>query len=263
MSSIIISKNICFGYPNSRTLFSDISISIGDGDLITLLGPNGVGKSTFLNCICGLLKPQNGKVYLMNKDITRMGRNEIAKYIAYVPQKVEIFFDFTVKEFVVMGRTAHLGILSLPNKSDYEQVNDALYKLGILDLAERSMTELSGGEQQKVCIARAIVQKPKLIILDEPTSALDFGNQIKVLKLVKELSQTGYAILMTTHNPDHCLMLCENVAIIDENGKMELGQYNNILTEKRLTSIYKTKVKIMYSEEIGRWLCVPEGLKLS
>lgn len=253
-------SNLSFSYKEDNKVLSDIDFSINYGQLITLLGPNGVGKTTFLNCIIGLLKPTSGDILLNDINLYTMSRKSIAKNIAYVPQKCIVPFDYCVKEFVVMGRTAHLGIFSGPSSEDYRSVDDALHKLEIEHLAERPINELSGGEQQKAFIAQAIVQSPQLIILDEPTSALDYGNQIKVLSLIKELSSAGYAVLMTTHNPDHTLMLGGDVAILNKNGLLTCGNIDDILTEDNLEKAYATKLKLMYIEELNRKICVPYGL---
>jgi iron complex transport system ATP-binding protein len=258
--AIIQCDNISFFYDNKRKILNNVSFSVEKGQLITLLGPNGVGKSTLLNCITGLLKPQSGKIFLNNDDIFSLSRKTIAKRIAYVPQKNNIPFDYIVRDFVVMGRTAHLGILNTPSKNDYRLVDDTLLKLGILDLSERQINELSGGEQQKACIARALVQEPELVILDEPTAALDYGNQMKVLNLIKELLSLGFSVIQTTHNPDHCLMLGGYVAILDLSGKLEIGKCSNIMTEERLTDVYKTNLRLIYINEIGREICVPSNL---
>lgn len=259
--ALVQCDNINFSYDSKRQILNNVSFSIEKGQLLTLLGPNGVGKSTLLNCITGLLKPQAGKVLLDGRDVFSLSRKSIAKKIAYVPQKNNVPFDYLVKEFVVMGRTAHLGILATPSEHDYKLVDDALLKLGIADLAERQINELSGGEQQKACIARALVQEPALVILDEPTAALDFGNQIRVLNLIKELLGLGFAVIQTTHNPDHCMMLGGKVAILDRCGVLETGMCKDILTEERLKKVYNAEVKLIYIPEIQREACVAYGIK--
>lgn len=255
--ALIQCDNINFSYDGKRQILNKVSFAINKGQLITLLGPNGVGKSTLLNCVTGLLKPQSGEIFLEDKDIFSLTRKSIAQKIAYVPQKNIAPFDYQVKEFVVMGRTAHLGLLSIPSKEDFRLVDEALSKLGIRELSECQINELSGGEQQKVCIARALVQEPSLIILDEPTAALDYGNQIKVLKLIKELLSLGFAVIQTTHNPDHCLILGGYVAILDKDGKLDLGECSKIMTEQRLSEVYNTKLHLIYVDKIKRKTCVP------
>lgn len=259
--ALVQCNNLTFSYDGKRQILNDVSFSIEKGQLVTLLGPNGVGKSTLLNCISGLLKPQKGRVLLNGEEIFSLPRKSIAKKIAYVPQKNSVPFDYSVKEFVVMGRTAHLGLLTVPSERDYKLVDEALLKLGIADLAERQINELSGGEQQKACIARALVQEPALVILDEPTAALDIGNQIRVLNLIKELLWLGFAVIQTTHNPDHCMMLGGKVAILDEFGVLETGMCTDVITEERLKKVYNAEVKLAYIPEIQRKACVAYGIK--
>lgn len=256
MSAIVEIQNIRFGYDSHKTVLDDISAEIYSGQHITLLGPNGVGKSTLLNCIVGLLSPQTGRLLLNGREISGMSRKEIARHIAYVPQKTDVSFDYSVIEFVVMGRTAHMGILSIPCAEDYDRAEEALEKLDIHALKDRPISELSGGEQQKVCIARALVQDPNLIILDEPTSALDYGNQIKVLRLVKQLSESGYAVLITTHNPEHPLLLNSDVWLLGKDGRFSVGSVEEMVTEKRLTELYDTQLCITHVDKINRKACM-------
>lgn len=261
MIPIIDAKSLTFSYREGHNILDKVDFSIYPGQLISLLGPNGVGKSTLLNCICGLIKPQGGTIELCGRDISKETHKSIAKKIAYVPQKTNASFDYTVRDFVVMGRTAHMSILDTPSKNDYDCADDALDKLALFELADRPISELSGGEQQKACIARALVQSPELIVLDEPTSALDFGNQLKVLKLIKGLSNSGYAVLLTTHNPDHCMMLGGKVAILDKQGTLEIGQAEEILTEEKLRQTYGTDLRMVFVEDVQRTVCIPMGPK--
>ena len=154
-----------------------------------------------------------------------------------------------------MGRTSHMGFFSAPSSDDYRQSERALEQLDLLRLKNRPISELSGGEQQKVCIARAIVQMPKLIIMDEPTSALDYGNQIKVLKLVKELSASGYAVLITTHNPEHPLLLNSDVWLLERSGTLSAGTCDEMLTEEKLIKLYDTNIRVTHIDSLNRRAC--------
>ena len=261
MGEIIECRTVTFRYsPHDKIVIENISFFASEGQLITLLGPNGVGKLTLLDCMCGLIEPCAGTVFLCGNDISKMTQRDIAKIIAYVPQRLSIPFDYSVRDFVVMGRTSHLGILQSPEKEDYRLVEEALEKLEIRDLIERPINMLSGGEQQKVAIARALVQNPKMIILDEPTSALDYGNQVRVLRLVKELSNNNYCVLLTSHNPDQCLMLKSTVAILDRSGRLTMGSCDEVLTEASLSQLYDVKLKLVYSEDFNRVICLPQGI---
>jgi iron complex transport system ATP-binding protein len=242
MDSIVAINKLSFSYDRQKTVLQGIEAQIEKGDIVTLLGPNGVGKSTLLNCITGLLSVKEGVVKLDGRDIVRLSTRSIARIIAYVPQSFQKSFDYTVNEYVMMGRTAHKNIFEQPSSTDYMMVEEALGKLDVLHLKNKSFNQISGGEQQQVCIARAIAQQPRLIVLDEPTSALDFDNQIKVLNLTKRLSELGYAVLMTTHNPEHSLLLDSIVWLLDREGSMTTGIADGLISEGNLRSLYSSEI---------------------
>ena len=180
--------------------------------------------------------------------------------IAYVPQKTAVAFGYTVRAFVVMGRTAGLGLLQAPSAADHAMADRAMESLDLLPMAERPVTELSGGEMQKVSIARALTQDPELILLDEPTSALDYGNQGKVLQLIRQLSREGYAVLMTTHNPEHPLLLSSDVWILAPGGTLSAGSGEELLTEENLRRLYDADLRILPPEIAGRRVCLLRSL---
>ena len=255
MEHIVLINNLTFSYTKQKTVLNNINTQVKKGDLITLLGPNGVGKSTLLNCITGLLSVKKGIIRLNNNDITALRIKQIAQIIAYVPQTVQKNYNYTVKEYVTMGRTAYKNIFELPGENDYRIADEALEILNILHLQNNSFNEISSGEQQQVCIARAIAQQPELIVLDEPTSALDFDNQIKVLNLVKKLSELEYAVIMTTHNPEHSLLLNSTVWILDRDGRMVVDSADEIITEKTLRSLYTSDICICNVSSTNRKIC--------
>lgn len=252
-------RNISFSF-NNRKIFSDVSFQLYEGEILSILGPNGAGKSTLLNCIARLLENENGDLLLDNRSISSYSLKEFAKLIGYVPQNHIPAYAFTVKEFVVMGRSPYISAFSMPTHKDYEITLEAMEMLGITSLAEKPYTELSGGERQLVTIARAITQQPKFILMDEPTSQLDYANQIRTIEIIKKLSQKGYGVIFTTHNPDHAVMINGKIGILDKLGKFEFGDTSTILTEAKLKKIYNINLKLLYIEEINRIACVSEGI---
>lgn len=261
MGHIIEVKDAVFSYPGSeRKVLNGCSFAIDKGDLISILGPNGAGKSTLLNCACGLLNPQSGTVLLNNQDIKTMEQKEIAKVIGYVQQNQQATFAYSVFHYVLMGRACNIGLFQRPSKADEEEVWRVLDSMGIRRLAEASVTEISGGERQQAAIARAIVQQPQVIFFDEPTAHLDYGNQINTLRLIATLRNQGFAVIMTTHNPDHCMMLGGKVAILDRDGHLDYGECSEVITEERLKRVYNTELKLTYVDEVKRVTCIPIGI---
>ena len=254
-------SNLTFSYPQGdRKVLDGASLQLDEGEILCILGPNGAGKTTLLNCMAGLLKAESGKINICGKDIKAMKEKEIASLIGYVPQIHTPAFDYKVLDFVLMGRAPKTGVFSSPGKEDEELCMNVLRSMGIEHIAHKSYMNISGGERQQVMIARTIVQEPKAILFDEPTAHLDYGNQHRVLKRVKQMANEGYSVIITTHNPDHALMLDDKVAIVSRNGKIIQGESRDIITEEALSEVYNIDLKITYVEEIGRKTCFVPGL---
>ena len=183
------------------------------------MGPNGIGKTTLLNCIANLITPTKGEILINDKNINKMLPQDIAKTISYVPQTITPSFDYKVLEYVVTGCAPRLGTFERPKKIHYSIARDAIKQMKISHLSHKAYTQISGGERQQVSIARAISQQPKIILMDEPTAHLDCGNQIKVLKIIKEMVQKGYGVVFTTHNPDQALLLKAKIAAFNKDGE--------------------------------------------
>lgn len=250
-------RDLSFAYSKDSKLLQNVCFSLGKGEILSILGANGAGKSTLLNCIMNLLIPQCGSVRINGKALETLDVREISKTIGYVPQSNALVYSYSVRDFVVMGRTPYLTVFQQPGAEDYAQVDAVLEQLGISRLSNRPYTALSGGERQQVTIARTLVQRPQIIILDEPTSYLDYGNQIRVLRLIKSLADDGYSIIMTTHMPDHALRLGGKAGILDHEGRFTVGTAEEMLTQKRLSELYSSDIRLIYVEELGRYVCVP------
>lgn len=255
---IIELRSMSFSYPNAlKKTINNCSLVINEGEMLSILGPNGAGKSTLLNCACGLLRPQEGEILIEEKLIRTLSQRQIASTIGYVQQYQQSAFDYSVFDYVLMGRASSIGLFQKPSEQDRQIVKETMDELGIAYLSDSSVTEISGGERQLAAIARAIVQKPKVIFFDEPTAHLDYGNQIKTLRVINSLQKKGYSIVMTTHTPDHCIMLGGNVAVVSQEGTVIVGKGDELITEELLKKLYNTDLKMVYVEEAKRKVCVP------
>jgi len=262
---ILETKNLSCGY-SGKALIENINIKISSGETVSLLGPNGVGKTTLFKTLLGLLKPVSGAVIIDDENIENMTQSSRASSIAYVPQASEVFFPYKAEEIVMMGRAPHIGFFRTPAKNDHNHVDAALSALSIRSLAKRVFTELSSGEKQLVLIARALAQQSKFLILDEPTSNLDFGNQSYVISEIKNLSTRGIGIIMTTHHPNHVFESEGTVILIDRQRKISVGESKEIMTKENLKTVYGINVEIATHEsEHGgtHCYCVPVGCKRS
>jgi len=252
-------KNVSCGYA-ARTVISDISLTVKCGESLCILGPNGIGKTTFFKAILGFIKLQSGQILLDEEDISGWSRRNLAKKVGYVPQAHNPPFPFKVIEVVTMGRTAHLSFFSSPTKEDRKIAEKALHTLGIAHLQDRTYTQISGGERQLVLIARALAQQPAFLIMDEPTANLDFGNQIKVLNQIKKLVRDeNLGIIMTTHFPNHAFYCASRVAVIERGNIFRIGTAEEVITEDYLKTVYGVDVQIIsVGEKHGSLrVCIP------
>lgn len=250
-------KNLSFAYGSKRqNVLNEVNFSLAEGELVTLLGRNGAGKSTLFGCMLGLLKPKSGNIYLQGNELAHMSEKRIASVVSYVPQNHVPGFEYSVFEFVLMGCAAKVGLFSSPGEEEKAAAWQAIRQMGLEELAHRSYARLSGGERQQAAIARALASQPKAIIFDEPTAHLDMANQMKVLKIIKELSKQGYAVAVSTHDPNHALMLGGTVAILDRDGHITSGDAETLLTEERLSDTYSTEIRLRYLEEFNRRVCI-------
>ena len=237
-------ENLAFGFPG-RTVGRDVSFALDAGEVMCVLGPNGGGKTTLFRTVLGLLARHAGAIRLEGQAIETLSRPEIARRVGYVPQGHTGYFAFTVREFVLMGRTAHLGIFSAPGKKDLAVVSRVLDSLGIAQLADQPVTEISGGERQLALVARALAQEPKLLVLDEPTASLDFGNQVRVLQRISALAGSGMSILFSSHDPDHAFLCARRALLLAEGRVLEIGAPRAVIRSDTLQRLYGVSVQVI------------------
>jgi len=258
---IIKADNISFSYsPEGRKILNNVSLTLSEGQIMSILGPNGAGKSTLLSLLAALNTPSAGSVSLCGKNASTLKPREIASILSYVPQTHTPAFAYTVFDFVLMGRAPRVGILEKPKAEDFAVVEAVLDELGISSLSDKPYTEISGGERQQATIARALVQEPKAILFDEPTAHLDYGNQLRTLRVIKALREKGYAVIITTHTPDHAIMLGGTTAILDRTGHLTVGESEEMITEERLRELYSADLRLTYINSVCRNVCIPPNL---
>jgi len=248
-------ESLSFGFPG-RTVGREVSFALGAGEAMCVLGPNGGGKTTLFRTILGLLPLHAGKILFEDTSLASLSRGEIARRMGYVPQGNAAYFAFTVRDFVLMGRTAHLGVFSVPGRNDRELAERVLESLGIGALAERPVTEISSGERQLALVARALAQEPRLLVLDEPTASLDFGNQIRVLQKIAALTSSGISILFSSHDPDHAFLCAQRVLLLGEGRALEIGAPAEVIRADSLKRLYGVSVEVLPLGD-GRHTCLP------
>lgn len=235
-------KNVSFFYKPSRMILKDISFELEKRDIMCILGPNGTGKTTLLKCLLGLNQVKSGQFVIEGEDFTHINAKKRAKMLAYVPQSTKMNFPYKVSEVVLMGRIAYLSMGMKPSEKDKLIVEESLTRLGISHLRDAFFQQLSGGERQMVLVARALAQQSAILIMDEPTANLDFSNQINILKAINSLSKEGYAILMTSHFPDHSFLACNKVLLMRDGLVIHQGNPEDVVTSLNLTNLYGTSV---------------------
>jgi iron complex transport system ATP-binding protein len=252
-------EHLAFGYPG-KAVGEGVSFAVEPGEVLCLLGPNGGGKTTLFKTVLRLLAPRAGAVRMDGESIADWTRPRLARTFGYVPQAQLTGFPFTVREVVLMGRTAHIGPFAVPSRRDRAAAEESLATLGIAHLGDREYTQISGGERQLCLIARALAQEPQVLVMDEPTASLDFGNQVRVLVQVETLARRGIAVIFSTHDPDQAFLCAQRVALLSQGRLVALGAPEAVITPERLGAIYGVSVEIALIQGPGgarTRVCVP------
>lgn len=249
-------RNLCFSYGKHHVL-ENISFSAGEGEFLSVLGPNGVGKTTLFRCLLGLLAPDSGSVYIDGVDIATMTASKLAQHVAYIPQAHAPAFNFTVRDMVLMGTTAGMGLFANPQKAQKEQADAALEQMGLLGLKDRGCASISGGERQLVLIARAIAQQAKILIMDEPSANLDFGNKIRVMDAVQRLSRSGYTVIQSTHDPEQAYRYSDRIMALYNGSILALDSPKKIIAAPLISKLYGIDVEVcsLYGDSLR--VCIP------
>ena len=253
-------NNLHFSYATSqRTVLDGVSFTASSGDLIALVGPNGVGKSTLFRCILGFIKGYSGSIQIDGVETKSMTRKELARCVAYIPQSSSQVFDYSVIELVLMGMATRLGMLQTPGKEEEAEALDVLEQIGIGHLAYRGCGQISGGEYQLVLLARALVQQAKILIMDEPTANLDYGNQFRVMERIAGLTDRDFVVMTSAHDPNQVLLHATRALVLEAGHISADGTPREVLTDETLSRLYGINVHRKEVEDEGRkvLVCVP------
>lgn len=237
-------ENVSIGYEKA-VILENINLSFESGQFYCVLGANGIGKTTLFKSMLGFIPVQSGRILIDSKPIGLIPPKDLSEFLAYVPQAKDNAYDMSVLEVVVMGRARFIKKFSQPSTNDYAIASKVLDHLKIEKLTHKKYSELSGGEQQIVLIARALVQDAKFIIMDEPASNLDFENQKKVLECLQQLSGRGLGVILSSHSPDHAIFCDTKVVMIDKKKHIHIGSIEETLTNQNLKEVYGVDIQII------------------
>ena len=241
----LTATTVAFAYSPEREILRSVSLSLGTGHVTFILGANGTGKTTLLECISGLRTPLRGSVAVDGQDLNQLTARTRAQHIGLVPQMHEPVFEFTVEQAVLMGRAPHLGLFGRPGSRDHQAVREAIEAVGIQHLSHRPYTKISGGERQLALIARGLAQGARCLMMDEPVAHLDPHHQHDVLSIVRQLADDGFSFAITSHLPNHALLYADWVAFLVDGEAEVQGPPMTTITERTLRTAYEMEFEIV------------------
>lgn len=250
VKSILDISGLSCSYGTNR-VFSGVDLTVSAGEVVCLMGPNGCGKTTLLDAVMGLKKPDEGNILLCGRPVGGLKRQEIAQKIAFVPQIHDVTFPYTVREVVLMGRTAYSGTFSGPSREDREICEQAMERIGIEKFADKPYSKLSGGELKLVLLARALGQRTPLMLMDEPTAHLDYKNELIFLEtIVGECKAGNLTVVLATHSPDHAFYFASKglnvrAVMMADGGIKCCGRPDDVITDDSIRSVYGVRAKIL------------------
>ena len=247
----------CYAHQPDRPLLESVSFEVGEGEVMAILGPNGVGKTTLVRATLGFLPWQSGTTILDGRPLSAYRERELWRRVAYVPQARPSTFSLLVEEMVLLGRSPWLGPFAMPGKEDLEIVQAAMEQAGITALRGKRCGSLSGGELQLTLIARALAGQPEILVLDEPESGLDFRNQLVVLQLIERLArEKKMSVVLNTHYPDHALRISDSVLLLFGGGVYQTGRTDRMLTREHLRALFGVDIALWENQGKGHYAAV-------
>ena len=249
-------EDLHFSY-GAHPVLKGISFGVEDSGFVSLLGPNGAGKSTLFRCMLGLLTPASGSVHICGRDIRTMPASELSHRVAYIPQSHSPVFNFSVFDMVLMGTTSQLSPFATPGREQKEIAEAAMERVGIAHLRDRGCSNISGGERQLALIARAIAQQAKILVMDEPSASLDYGNKLRVMEMVKNLTSDGYTVIQSTHDPDQAYLYSDQILALYDGKILADGTPRDTISSNLISKLYNVDVQVCSMHEDGVRVCVP------
>lgn len=250
-------EGVAFSYRRTP-VFAGFDLAIDAGSMTALLGPNGSGKTTFVRLASAALRPSSGRITLLDHDLAQLASRERARRVAVVPQETHPVFDFTVFEYVLMGRAPHLGFLGIETEKDREIAEEALERADVAHLARRTFRALSGGERQRVLVARALAQRASLLLLDEPTAFLDLKHRLALYDLLARLNDDeSITVVVVSHDVNLAARYCERLVLLREGAIAADGEPRDVLRPGPLRDVYGVEVEIRVEPTTGRPFVVP------
>jgi iron complex transport system ATP-binding protein len=253
-------KNLSVAYDQYPAL-NDVSLSVQPSEIMAIIGPNGAGKTTLMRALSGVQPIKSGEISIEGQDLTKLSATERARRLSMVPQARDLPATFTVYQTVLLGRTPYIGWLGQASALDHTHARLALERTRLVHLADRYISDLSGGEQQRVLLARALAQSTPVLLLDEPTTFLDLHHQSKILNLVRQLViEEHLAVMMVLHDLNLAGLYADRVALLVDGELKAFGDPNRVLTEDNLALVYDIPVHVIPHPEYGSPLILPNGL---
>lgn len=230
-------KDVGFAYPG-LPLFADFRIAVAEREFFGVIGPNGSGKTTLLKLMAGLLAPLSGDVVVKGKGLSDYSRRNLARVLGFMPQENHFAFDFSVQEVVMMGRNPYLGRFQRPGKQDRERVQAAMEFADVWLLREKRISQVSGGEKQRVVLARTLAQEPEILLLDEPASQLDLGHLLQMLSILRRLNQQGITIVLLSHDLNLASVACSRILLLDRGKAVACDTPARVLVPELVEQVY-------------------------
>ncbi|NLZ77817.1 MAG: ABC transporter ATP-binding protein [Spirochaetales bacterium] len=244
----LVVRNLSFAYDTGGDILKDVSFQTDHGEILAVLGPNGVGKTTLFRCILGFHRRYRGSILIKGREARTLGSRKLSSDVAYIPQSHGHTFNYSVLDMVLMGTTPSIDPLSVPGKRQKEAAYDALARIGGEHLATSSFAHLSGGERQLVLIARALAQNAGILLMDEPTSNLDYGNQTRILQQIRLLADDGYTILLSSHNPQQALWYADTILAMENGSVAAFGNPCEVMNSNLLRTLYGIEIALVHSD---------------